>query len=85
MPPRMIWFTCATVFVRKHRVFATEPCSRAAAHALFLPVTPNTNLVSPEVHADGTVTFRVWAPDAKDVKLSTEGEESVAGATPGAG
>ena len=46
------------------------------------PVTPNTNLVSPEVHADGKVTFRVWAPDAKEIKLNTEGAESVPGATP---
>ena len=46
------------------------------------PVTPNTNLVSPEVHPDGTVTFRVWAPDAKEIKLINEGEESVPGATP---
>ena len=46
-----------------------------------LQVTPNTNLVSPEVHADGTVTFRLWAPDAKEVKLNSEGEESVPGAT----
>jgi enterochelin esterase family protein len=47
-----------------------------------MPVTPNTNLVSPEVHSDGTVTLRVWAPDAKEVKLISEGEESVPGATP---
>ena len=46
-----------------------------------MQVTPNTNLVSPEVHADGTVTFRLWAPDAKEVKLNSEGEESVPGAT----
>ncbi len=45
------------------------------------PVTPNTNLVSPDVHADGMVTFRLWAPDARDVKVSSEGEESVPGAT----
>jgi enterochelin esterase family protein len=44
-------------------------------------VTPNTNLVSPEVLPDGKVTFRIWAPDAKEVKLSTEGPESVPGAT----
>jgi enterochelin esterase family protein len=44
-------------------------------------VTPNTNLVSPEVHPDGTVTFRIWAPDAKEVKVSTEGPESLPGAT----
>jgi enterochelin esterase-like enzyme len=46
-----------------------------------MQVTPNTNLVSPEVHPEGTVTFRVWAPDARDVKLVSEGEESVPGAT----
>lgn len=28
-----------------------------------------TNLTSPEVHNDGTVTFRLLAPDAKEVKL----------------
>ena len=47
-----------------------------------MQVTPNTNLVSPEVHPEGTVTFRVWAPDAKDLKLISEGEESVPGAVP---
>jgi enterochelin esterase-like enzyme len=46
-----------------------------------MQVTPNTNLVSPEVRPDGTVTFRLWAPDAREVKLSSEGEESVPGAT----
>jgi enterochelin esterase family protein len=46
------------------------------------PVTPNTHHVSPEVHRDGTVTFRVWAPDAKDVKVLNEGAEAVPGATP---
>lgn len=46
-----------------------------------MQVTPNTNLISPEVHPDGTVTLRIWAPDAKDVKLISEGEESVPGAT----
>ena len=46
-----------------------------------MQVTPNTNLVSPEVHPDGTVTFRLWAPDAKDVELNSEGEESVPGAS----
>jgi len=45
-------------------------------------VTPNTNLVSPEVHPDGTVTFRIWAPDAKNVKVfSAEGTKAVPGTT----
>lgn len=46
------------------------------------PVTPNTNLVSPEVHPDGAVAFRIWAPDAKDVKLTiNEAVAAVPGAT----
>ena len=50
--------------------------------AIMMPkVTPNTNLVSPEVNPGGAVTFRIWAPDAKEVKISTEGPESVPGAT----
>lgn len=35
-------------------------------------------LVSPEVHADGSVTFRLRAPNAKEVKLDCEGAEPMA-------
>jgi enterochelin esterase family protein len=35
-------------------------------------------VVSPEVHADGSVTFRFRAPNAKEVKVDLEGAESVA-------
>jgi 1,4-alpha-glucan branching enzyme len=31
--------------------------------------TPNDNLVSFEVNADGSATFRLYAPDAKSVEL----------------
>jgi len=34
-------------------------------------------LVSPEVHPDGSVTFRFHAPNAVDVKLELEGAETV--------
>lgn len=37
------------------------------------PSTPRTVLTSPDVHADGSVTFRLRAPNAKEVKLSLEG------------
>jgi enterochelin esterase-like enzyme len=37
---------------------------------------PPIALVSPEVHADNTVTFRFRAPNAQEVKLSLEGAES---------
>jgi enterochelin esterase-like enzyme len=35
-------------------------------------------VVSPEMHPDGSMTFRFLAPNAKDVKLDLEGAESVA-------
>lgn len=36
------------------------------------PRTPNDSLVSPEVSADGRVTFRIYAPNAKSVQLRAE-------------
>ena len=38
-----------------------------------LPPPQPASLVSPEVHADGSVTFRFRAPNAVDVKLALEG------------
>ena len=35
-------------------------------------------LISPEVHPDNTVTFRLRAANAQDVKLAREGIEPVA-------
>jgi enterochelin esterase family protein len=40
--------------------------------------TPRTPLISPEVHPDATVTFRLRAPNAEVVKLSLEGAQSQA-------
>jgi enterochelin esterase-like enzyme len=42
-----------------------------------LPLRPPTPLVSPEVHSDGSVTFRFRAPNALEVKLAREGAEPV--------
>src|SRR6267143_3345634 len=39
------------------------------------PPRPSAPLVSPEVHANGSVTFRFHAPNAKDVKVAREGAE----------
>jgi len=39
---------------------------------------PPTMLISPEVHPDGSVTFRFRAPNGLDVKLAREGAEPVA-------
>jgi enterochelin esterase family protein len=45
------------------------------------PPTPNDTLKSPEVHPDGHVTFRIYAPQAQQVKLQAEGPESTPGMT----
>src|SRR3981081_3089880 len=36
---------------------------------------PPTALISPDVHADGSVTFRFRAPNAKEVKSGLQGAE----------
>ena len=41
------------------------------------PPPPPASLVSPEVHSDGSVTFRFRAPNALDVKVEREGAEPV--------
>jgi len=42
------------------------------------PATPPPPLVTPEVHADNTVTFRFRAPNAQEVKLDRDGAEAAA-------
>jgi hypothetical protein len=41
------------------------------------PPPPPAPLVSPEVHSDGSATFRFCAPNAVDVRLAREGAEPV--------
>jgi enterochelin esterase-like enzyme len=41
------------------------------------PPFPPAPLVSPEVHSDGSVTFRFRAPNAADVKFAREGADPV--------
>ena len=58
------------------------PAPKPPAPAFTMPPpTPNDTLKSPEVQADGTVLFRLYAPAAKDVKLQAEGLESTPGMT----
>ena len=38
--------------------------------------TPNDTLRSPEVHSGGRVTFRLYAPNAREVKLQADGVEA---------
>lgn len=46
------------------------------------PATPNDTLRSPEVAANGHVTFRLYAPAARQVSLHAEGLEATPGMTP---
>ena len=44
--------------------------------------TPNDSLKSVEVGPDRHVRFRIWAPNATEVKLHAEGPEATPGITP---
>ena len=46
------------------------------------PPTPNDTLKSVEVDPDHHVHFRIWAPNATDVKLQAEGPEATPDITP---
>jgi enterochelin esterase-like enzyme len=57
-------------FLKGAAMAALAPAGRAAAQTPYAPVTVQSKLVSPEVHADRTVTFRLYAPKAADVTLT---------------
>src|SRR5438309_1939426 len=54
----------------------------ALTSALGQQRTPNDTLRSPEVDAQGKVTFRLFAPQAKQVRLQAEGRDATPGITP---
>lgn len=56
-------------------VFATVPTVRAQTPASTPPPQP---VVSPEVHADGRITFRLRAPNAREVTVGRAGAERLA-------
>lgn len=56
-------------------------CATLAA-ALAQQKTHNDSLRSPEVDAQGRVTFRLYAPQAQQVKLQAEGRDATPGITP---
>ena len=59
---------------------AQQPPNRPATQ---MPApTPNDTLKSFEVMADRRVQFRLWAPNATEVKLHAEGPEATPGITP---
>lgn len=59
--------------------FAQQPAP--APSFVMPPPTPNDTLKSPEVNAGGLVTFRLYAPQAHEVKLQAEGPEATPGMT----
>jgi enterochelin esterase family protein len=63
---------------------ATQPPAAPARPPAFqMPApTPNDTLKSVEVLPDRHVRFRIWAPNATDVKLQAEGPESTPDITP---
>ena len=54
----------------------------ALTPALAQQRTPNDSLRSPEVDAQGRVTFRLYAPQAQQVKVQAEGRDATPGITP---
>jgi enterochelin esterase-like enzyme len=54
---------------------AFRPAGARAAFPQAPPPTPNDTLISPEVAADGHVTFRLYAPNAQHVVLHCEYNE----------
>jgi enterochelin esterase-like enzyme len=54
-------------------VFSSAQDKKPAQPANLPPAPP----VSPEVHADGGITFRISAPNAKEVKLDRDGTEPI--------
>jgi enterochelin esterase-like enzyme len=74
---------CLFVLLASACVIAQAPPPAAVpapASARPLP-GPQDMLTSPEVHPDGIVVFRIYAPSAKDVRVQAEGMEATPGIT----
>ena len=60
-----------------------QPVAPSQRPAFQMPApTPNDTLKSVEVQPDRHVRFRIWAPNAADVKLQAEGPEATPNITP---
>ena len=60
-----------------------RPAAQPQQPAIQMPApTPNDTLRSVEVQSDRHVRFRIWAPNATDVKLQAEGPEATPDITP---
>jgi len=78
-PARKVLLVCSILLLT--RIAVCRPCCAQAApqqsaqdatRPLQPPATPNATLISPEVTADGHVTFRLYAPNARQVALHSE-------------
>jgi enterochelin esterase-like enzyme len=56
---------------------AQDVAPHRPANAYHAPTSPPVALVSPELHADRTVTFRIRAGSAPDVRLSLDGDHAM--------
>jgi enterochelin esterase-like enzyme len=70
---RLSAFSLSSIFFLVITGFATAQSKPAEA-----PLRPPTPVVSPDVHPDGSVTFRLRDPNAKEVMVAREGASPVA-------
>ncbi len=69
----LIFAAAAAIPPSSAAVAAQAPAQQPAPAKPAPPPAPPARIVSPEVHADGTVTFRFRDPNAKEVILDREG------------
>ena len=82
-----VWFFASSALSSSPLVLAQQqtqpPPADSPRPAFQMPApTPNDTLKSVEVQPDRHVRFRLWAPNASEVKLQAEGPESTPGITP---
>jgi enterochelin esterase family protein len=68
---------CVPFFVASLLVFLNSIFTVGQEKKPAQPGFPPPPFISPEVHADWSVTFRISAPNAKEVKLDREGSDAL--------
>jgi len=69
----------ATLFSAASQLYAQDtPARKNTYHSSGITANAAARLISPEVHADRTVTFRLRAPKAAEVALSFQGSKLMA-------
>jgi enterochelin esterase family protein len=82
-PMRTDSFTVLALLFCAPFISAQQPAAQPSHPVFQMPApTPNDTLKSVEVQADHHVRFRIWAPNANQVKIQAEGPESTPDATP---